>query len=569
MEAEYIESYVNLVESGKICACNEIKLAIKRVKRYLEEYKYKHNEVEKRIRFIENECSNTKGNNSKLRLALPQKFWLSVAWGFYHDVNVLKTDPNTMEQYVEKEERRLINEIPLIVSRASGKTTLASAIGMVGLIADNEYGSDVSCLAMTREQAGLLFNASRAMTSNEDTLLNLMKRANVLKSTKQGLLYTTTNSLMSIKTSEYDVLDGLNSHMVVFDEVHAYTEDFIGVVKDGSSRKRKNWQVWYISTNGTTRGMVFDTYLNIWKDVLEEKIKNDSIFPFIYKLDSMQEVNKLDKWVKAVPLLGITTSREAIEKDKEMAKNNPALQAELLAKTFNLPINNYLAYFTNEECQGNKKQFKEEKFVGTDELNVKCILGIDLSDVRDICSISFMVVEGEKRYFYNKKYLPRKTVESLPKEQKDKYLEWEAKGYLHIHEKDFNDQEYIFNDLREYMREHKIFPICVGYDRWCAKQIKGLFDDYYGDITVDIPQTVKVLSNPLKIYKEKLKGGNIIFNDPVSTWNHSNVMVKVDANNNIFPNKAQAKSKIDVFASQLDAFIAYEIKKDELWFYYS
>ncbi|MDS9197281.1 terminase large subunit, partial [Streptococcus pneumoniae] len=108
-------------------------------------------------------------------------------------------------------------------------------------------------LAYSREQAGYLFNASRAMLSNEESLLHYMREADILRSTKQGILYETTNSLMSIKTSDYESLDGTNAHYNIFDEVHTYDDDFIKVVNDGSSRKRKNWITWYISTNGTKR----------------------------------------------------------------------------------------------------------------------------------------------------------------------------------------------------------------------------------------------------------------------------------------------------------------------------
>lgn len=568
-DAPYIAQYLKLIEQGKIPISNEMTLAVARVKRYFKQYHYKHDEVEKRISFIENETCNTKGNNSKLKLALVQKFWLSVAWGFYHDVEILKTNPDTLEQYSAIEERRLVNEIPLIMSRGSGKTTLASAIAMVGLIADGEWGADVSCLATTREQSSLLFNASRSMTSNEDTLLYLMKQAGMLRSTKQGLLYEETNSLMTIKTSDYEVLDGLNSNMVLFDEIHSYDDDFIQVVKDGSSRKRENWQVWYISTNGTKRGKVFDTYMDEWMDILTGKINNDSVFPFIYKLDDVKEISEPDKWLKAIPMLGISTSNEAIVKDIEMSKNNPAKQAELMAKTFNLPVNNYQSFFTNEECLGNRVKFDRMLFTGTDERNAYCVLGVDISDKNDICSVSFMIPDGDKRYFFNKKYIPRVTLSKLPREQREQYEKWEKDGELHIHELDYNDQDYIFDDLKDFMGENKIYPIAVGYDRWNAQRLTNLFNDWYGDICFDIPQTVKILSSPLKIYKAKLQGGKIIFDDGASTWMHSNVQVKLDSNNNIFPNKKEAKNKIDTFASQLDAFVCYENNKEDLSYYFN
>lgn len=569
MRMKYFDQYVKLIENGEIVVCELTKLGIERVKKYKEKYIFKQDEADKRIKFIENECSNTKGLSGKLRLALPQKVWLETVWGFYHNVEVTKTDPETLKEYKTKVERRLIHEVPIIVPRGTGKTTLGSAIGLVGQIIDGEYGADIQMLAYSREQAGFLFNASRAMMNNEDSLLHLLREADILRSTKQGVLYGSTNSLMSIKTSDYESLDGTNAHYNIFDEVHTYDDDFLKVVNDGSSRKRDNWMSWYISTNGTKRERLFDKYFKIWVSILKGEIINDSVMPWIYQLDDPSEINDPKSWQKAMPLLGITTEKETISKDIEMSKNDPTQQAELMAKTFNLPVNNYLAYFTNQECLGWSDSFENRFFKGTEEKTARCVLGIDLSDVNDICSISFMVVDGDKRYFLNKKYLPRSRVENLPREQRLKYEEWETKGILTIHELDYNDQTYIFNDLREFMKQNKILPIAVGYDKWNAREMVRLFNDYYGEVTVEVPQTVKTLSNPLKIYKEKLKHGKIIFSDPVSTWNHMNVMVKIDGNGNIFPNKEKAKDKIDVFASQLDAFVVYETKKDELSYYFS
>ena len=479
-----------------------------------------------------------------------------------------KVNPDTLEEYHTTEERRLINEVPIIVPRGTGKTTLGSAIAEVGQVVDGEYGADIQLLAYNREQAGYLFNASRAMLSNEDSLLCLMRESNILRSTKQGILYEPTNSLMSIKTSDYESLDGTNAHYNIFDEVHTYDEDFIKVVNDGSSRKRKNWITWYISTNGTKRERLFDKYYDIWIKILRGEIINDSVMPWLYKLDSVEEIHNPDMWQKAMPLLGVTTEKETIAKDIELSKNDPAQQAELMAKTFNLPVNNYLSFFTNEECKGNAEQFDLSRFKGNDERNARVVLGWDGSDVNDFCSCSFMIPVGDERHFYNRKYIPRITVDNLPSDQRRKYEQWETEGHLIIHEKEYNDQEYIFHDLREFMTENKIFPVAFGYDRWNAREIVRLVEDYYGDIAIEIPQTVKELSSPLKVYKTKTKTGKVIFNDPVAVFCHMNVVVKIDGNGNIFPNKEKAKEKIDVFASQLDAYVAYEKLKEELVSYF-
>lgn len=565
---KYFDKYEGLIKDGSIPVSKEIKQAIERVNYFKDNYKFKQNEADKRISFIEKECSNTKGIRSPLKLALPQKVWLEVSWGFYHDMEVTKTNPDDMSKYKTVEERRLIHETSIIVGRGSGKTTLAAAVGTVGQIADGEYGADIQELAYSREQAGYLFNANRAMTNYDKSLLFLMREADMLSSTKQGMLYRPTNSLMSIKTSDYESLDGTNAHYNIFDEVHTYDDDFIKVVNDGSSRKRKNWMTWYISTNGTKRDMLFDKYYNDWIDILTGKIKNDTVMPWIYKLDKVEEIKNPKMWVKALPLLGITTEEESLALDVEMCKNNPVKQAELMSKTFNLPINNYLAYFTNEECKGNSKAFDENLFIGNEDTKAKAIIGMDLSSVNDICSISFMIPKEDKFYFISKKYLPRCRIDQLPKQQRDKYLEWEKAGYIHIHEKESNDPEYIFEDLKSFMEKNYIMPVLVAYDQWKARDMLKLFEQYYGVDTYNVTQTTRVLSQPTKIYKAKITAGKIIFNDPVMTWCHANVVVKVDANDNVFPNRAKAKNKIDCFMSNLDCFVGFSNKKEDLKYYF-
>ena len=71
----YFDQYARLIADGKIAVCQEVKLSIERVERYKREYIFKQEEADKRINFIENECSNTE-LNGKLKLALPQKVWL-------------------------------------------------------------------------------------------------------------------------------------------------------------------------------------------------------------------------------------------------------------------------------------------------------------------------------------------------------------------------------------------------------------------------------------------------------------------------------------------------------------
>lgn len=565
---KHFNKYKQLIDSNNIPACKELKLALKRIENFKSKYIFKQNEADKRISFIENECSNVKGNQTKLKLALPQKVWLETVFGFYKKEKIKKINPETMQSYETEEERRLINECPIVVSRGSGKTTLASAIGLMGMITDGEFGADIICLANTREQAAILLNCAKSMCNNNDSILSVLRENKILNNVAYGFEFKKNNSVFQVKTSRYDILDGLNSHFNIFDEVHGYTEDFIKVVNDGSSRKRKNWLSFYISTNGIKRDKVFDSYYKTWIDILNGDIKNDSIMPFIYKLDSVSEVKDPKMWFKSSPLLNITTNMETIKRDIELSRDNPIAQSEILAKTFNIPANSSYSYFTVKECES-KKEFDINMFKGDPKNACHTILGIDLSDVGDICSISFMTVKDDKRYFLNKKYCPKKILNSMHRSDLQKYREWEEKGEIILHDSDYNDQNFIFKDLNNFMIQNNIIPIKVGYDKWNAREITKLFENYYGDICYCVEQKINLLSQYIKIFKEKIKTNKIIFNDPIASWCLMNVKVKINSNGDIYPNKTNPREKIDVFFSMLDAFVCYERNVEELEVYFN
>lgn len=575
----YFDVYKRKIDAGDIIVNKWIKLAIKRVDRFRRIYTFKQDEADRYIDFIENECSKTKGEEGKLKLALPQKVWIEVAFGFYSTDYYTVTDSETMREKKVLDTRRLTNEVPLLISRGSGKTTIAAAVGQAMQIIDGELGADIQLLAYDKKQAGFLRDAAVDMRSSKDSVIRKLWEADQLHSAREGVIFRPTNSRMSVVASNYDALDGSNCQLSIFDEVHTYSQDFIKVATDGSRKKRRNWMAWYPTTNGTKRGATFDIYLKKWQDWLSEEEKlgpyqkssNDHIMPWLYMLDDKMEVYNPKVWQKAIPLLGITTSIETIKQEIEDAKNDPVAQNEIMAKTFNLPQQSYMSYFTTEEIRAAKEGFDPEVFEGTDYRNARVIIGIDLSDIGDICSVSFMNVseDGETLRFMNRKFLPRARVESLPRAQSDQYLKWSATGDLNLHDHDYNDQKMIFQDIVATVQKHKLMPVAIAYDPWNGDELVRLLTEYYGDIAFPIRQGMQTLSVPLKAYKAKMVAGKIKFNDPVSEWCHGNVVVVQDNNANIKPDKDKHREKIDVMASQLDAWVHFFNNRDALMPYFT
>ena len=66
-----------------------------------------------------------------------------------------------------------------------------------------------------------------------------------------------------------------------------------------------------------------------------------------------------------------------------------------------------------------------------------------------------------------------------------------------------------------------------------------------GITTVDVRPTVLNFSEPMKWLEAFVKDGRFHCNDPVLTWMVSNVEVKVDFKDNIYPRKSAPNRKID------------------------
>lgn len=543
---KYTREYIKLIQNGEIVINKWIQKQLNRMLRFEQKYTFKQDEADFVIDFLEM-CPNPQGHDN-IKLFLEQKVWIEAAFGFwYFDTH-------------HQKELRLSRENVWQISRGSGKTTLASGLGLYGTVGDGEEGAEVYCMGTTNDQAKKLFDAANAMRVKNKSFNDVLH-----KSAGNRIDYKAANSFLRILTNDYGTMDGLNHHLGIFDEVHAYKEDTIKVFNDGGFRKRLNPLTFYITTNGVVRGLVYDKMRKRAMEVLNGEREDDHLMVFLYELDDIEEINDESKWQKAIPLLDKLISRDVIRRDLINSQDDPADQAELLTKTFGMAVNSYHSYLSDEECQGNREKFDTSLFEGTNYEYAKVVCGADLSQVNDLCSINMMTLDqDENMHFKSLKFIPRQGYEKVPKKWKAKYDEWSEKGILTIHDYAYNDIDFLWETyIQDYFERHKITPIGLGYDPYQAQKLVKSFGDYYGVESHKVAQNVKNLSQPTKEIKALLRDGKIIFDDEVTTWNFRNLVVKIDANNNVYPNKKEANEKIDEFISLMLAYICYKENRDE------
>ncbi len=486
------------------------------------------------IAFIELFLRQSKGkwNGKPLKLELFQKAFIQALFGF--------VDENGKRKY-----RKAI----FFVARKNGKSVLDSAIATYMLVADHEGGAEVYSIATKKEQAKIVWEEAKKMIRKSK---ELSQRIRCLIG---GIYFDAKDSFFRALASDSNSLDGLNSHCVIADEVHAWRDKNLLDVMYDSMSAREQPLLLETSTMGTVRQNVFDIEYDYASQVIDGAIEDETLLPIIYELDDEKEWLNEEAWYKSNPALGVIKSIKDLRDKVERAKANPIELVNLLCKDFNVRQNSINAWLTFEDLN-NEEIYNEWK-------DSYCIGGVDLSSTTDLtCATLLGVVKSKIRvkqmYFIPSNYLEKKITED-----KIPYDKWLKLGWLRLS----GDSKIDYHDITKWFLEevdqNGLRPLWVGYDSWnaqfwCDDMKENGFD------MVEVRQGYKTESAPLKQMRADLIDKKINYNNnPILKWNLSNVVVKQDDNDNIMLSKEKAKQRIDGVASLMDAYVIFVNKRVE------
>lgn len=143
---------------------------------------------------------------------------------------------------------RQFNTAYIEIAKKNGKSELAAAVALLLLCGDGEQRAEVYSAASDRQQASIVFNVAADMVR---MCPSLAKRCKILASTKR-IVYTPTNSIYQVLSSEAYTKHGLNISGAVIDEVHALPDrKLFDVLTKGSGDARTQPLYFLITTAGT------------------------------------------------------------------------------------------------------------------------------------------------------------------------------------------------------------------------------------------------------------------------------------------------------------------------------
>ncbi len=491
-----------------------------------DEFPYVFNEEKghRPIQFIEKFCKPSQGQYNSLTLQPWQHFVIGSLYGWVHRDTGL----------------RRFREGLVFVARKNGKTTKISGLANFAITKDDEPGARAYVLANSKQQAGVLFEESRAMVQKSPVL---RKR---LRENQKGIYHDASMSQIEARASDSEKLDGLNTHLGIFDEIHEFKDSkLISVIKNSRAARRQPLII-YITTAGYQLDGPLVEYYEIASDVLDGSNVQERNFYFMAELDDISEVENPEMWIKANPNIGVTMDIPSMIQDFNADRHVPREYNDWLVKRFNIFVDNGEESFIDfEVIKSNNGHVDPESLRG-----MRCIGGFDLSQTEDFTSACLEFLLPDNRVFVmSHSWVPAAKVQK--DNEKIDYRGFEADGFLTIIPGNYVQYEYVYDWFVEMSRKYQIDKIT--FDPANAMRLVHDLQNY-GFQTEVVRQGYITLSDPLKHIKELLLDGNVVYNEnKLFTWYLNNVKLVEDRNGNWLPTKQTRYRKIDGFAAFLNA----------------
>lgn len=452
--------------------------------------------------------------------------------------------------WINKETRlRRFKACTVFVGRKNGKSTIASGLALYMLVADGEVGAEVYSVATKKDQAKIVFDDAVRMLSMSDL-------KSVLKIRNNRILYDAEFGVFTPLASDSNSLDGLNIHMFVCDEIHAWKDKNLYGVLETATGSRLQALAFTISTAGWILDGIGKAMYDDGVTILENYAMEDEVFSLIYTLDDGDKFNDTKVWIKANPCLGVSVQYDDIERLCRKAERITSERPNFLTKRCNVWVNNAEAWLDMDkvyECSNPTADIADFK-------GRKCIIGLDFADYLDLSSICYLFPnnDGTFNVFYDN-FLPNSAMDKVTLQMRQRYLNLDDEGYLNILNVESMDYATIGTVLEEACQLYEVETIA--YDPYHLTAIATQLEKKKLPM-VSITQSKANLSEASKLLERYIQDKSLIYNgDKTFEWTASCAVVKVDDRSNISVTRENHNiHKIDPIIATIIALSMAEIQ---------
>jgi phage terminase large subunit-like protein len=248
----------------------------------------------------------------------------------------------------------------------------------------------------------------------------------------------------------------------------------------------------------------------------------------------------------------------AEQHDEAFGSKDPVKVRNFRVKNLNIWVNEAEnSYIGDLLPRWNALAISREEFLALTR-GKKAINGADLSKKIDLTGDAWLFDLGDDKIAVCAHgFMPSEGVARHEKTDKIPYREWAREGWLTVTEGDVTDYHAVETHIHD----------CELNNGWQVHEFT--FDPYnathfanelqgQGYTTVEIRQGVKTLSEPTKLFREKIAQGLVVHDgSPLLTWCLANAVTEQDSNENIKLSKKNASDvkRIDLLAAIINAMV--------------
>lgn len=546
---DHVQKYIDEVENGNILVCEKIQMAIDRHKKDIERskrddfpYYYEPKYTQNIVKFISMLPDPKSGKPNKL--ALFQKFILGMLWGWRR----------------KKDNTKRFRKAYLSLARKQGKSLIVSGIALYCLIYERNprQARQIYATANKRDQAKIVFT----MVKSQLKALRGKSKA-IQKFTKvlQNELTTTDDSFMKPLSADADTLDGLDTLLGIFDEYAlSKTTEMMDVIETSMGQQIEPLTIIISTASSKLNYPMYSIEYQYVTKLLKEEVVGDEYLALCWEQDNAKEVTDTDMWIKSNPLMELSEQKERLTENKKRLLDEGKAKGSIsnvLTKEFNIWVqSSQESYMSEEEWTS---AVAPDYIKQTDLTGREIYIGVDLSRVNDLTSISWVIPIREESKFFVDSYsfvANRGGIEAKEKEDKTPYRQYEQAGYCTISSSpdgliDYHD---LVNWLTDFIESNNFELKGIFYDPYNAGNVITDLSKFYEKEMIEVRQGLITLNVPTKQFRtDVIKGKTVHSNNPLLNRAIRNAITK-ENNDTIMIDKAMNRNKIDPLDALINAY---------------
>lgn len=447
--------------------------------------------------------------------------------------------------------KRRFRVADLFIPRKNAKSTLAAVIGNYMLAVDDEFGAEVYSGATSQDQALEVFRPALLMARSTPRFLQ-----------KYGVSANASNLAVVDKNSKFEPVigkpgDGASPSCAIVDEYHEHkTPELYETMQTGMGARSQPLMLVITTAGSDISGPCYLHQVELQK-ILEGVIENDQRFGIVFTIDEGDDWTTEEVLRKANPNFGVSVDADFLKIQQRDAQADPRKQNTFKTKHLNVWVAAASPWLNLYHLQ----QAGDPSLTLESFQRESCVVGLDLASKVDIASAVWLFrreVDGEDHFYaISKNFLPESAVE---KPENGHYQAWVHAGHIVATAGNMISLRQIEEDVIE--SAHTVAISEVAMDAWGAREIAPSLQEE-GFEVVDIPMQVRYLSEPMKKIAALVDAGRFHHDgNPAFVWMMSNVEVKEDRNENIFPRKLRAQNKIDAAVATIVAMSRAMVPKE-------